>query len=304
VHAYVTSLRACSFYFAEMFDPNAPFEAFTGDRDRARRRSAALRRSGVVAIYRPLLFATRLAHASDGAFYADLIDACERYSARVFVIAQRRANAGEPRLLRLAHDLYTGASSPATVLAEVYAVLWDYASDDRVRASLEDTGENWYARRGHKYLLYEYELGLMNPQEELPPLEYFTQAAREQRTTEHILPQWPAPKADCWWDRFTTQQHDELVHALGNLALTYDNAAYSNKCFTAKKGTSASLGQEHVACYAQGRLHQERELALYEEWTPEAIRTRQQELADWAIQHWAVPAFADEGYAGATAEVD
>ncbi len=289
VDSYVTSLRKCSFFLADMFDPSADFEAFHGDQEKVRRRSAALRRSGVVAIYRPLLFATRLRHPTDGALYADLVDACERYSARVFVIEQRRANAGEPRLVRLAHNLFSGAD-PEQVLSDVHAVLWRYAPDDSVRATLGRYAENWYRRRGHKYFLYEYERSLMSPREELPDLPYFTAATKEQRTTEHVLPQHPNDDARCWWDSFTVQEHAELVHSLGNLALTFDNSAYSNRCFVAKRGKPRVVGQEPVTCYAQGTLHQERALALHDEWTPDVIRARQRELAEWALRHWAVSA--------------
>lgn len=288
VRAYVRSLRDCAFFFAEMFDPHADFESFPSvDRERVRRRSAALRRSGVVALYRPLLFAARLRYPVDGAFYADLVDLCERYSARVFVIEQRRANAGEPRLLRLAHDLYNDAD-PQQILDEVRSVSWRYAPDDRVRATLEATHENWYVRRGHKYFLYEYERSLMAHEQELPPLSYFTEAAKEQRTTEHILPQRPAPEATCWWDVFTADEHAELVHALGNIVLTYDNSVYSNKCFADKKGHPLGAEQEAATCYAQANLRQEQELAQYGEWTAQTIRFRQNRLADWALEHWGI----------------
>lgn len=294
VGAYVRSLRNCSFFLSEMFDPQADFDSFTSESERVRRRSAALRRSGVVALYRPLLFAARLRYPTDGTLYADLVDICERYSARVFVIEQRRANAGESRLLRLAHELHNG-TDPQRILEQLRAVMWRYASDDSVRATVESTQQNWYGRRGHKYFLYEYELSLMSPHEELPLLSFFTDAAKEQRTTEHILPQHPNDDAACWWNHFTRQEHGNLVHALGNLALTYDNSAYSNKCFRAKRGEPLAPGKIAQTCYAQGKLHQEQRLALHAEWTPESIRQRQQELADWALQRWAVasPRIAD-----------
>ena len=290
VSTYVKSLLQCSFFLAEMFDIDAAFEAFSSeeDRHRARLRSAALRRSGVVALYRPLLFASRLSHPTDGELYSRLVDLCERYTARVFIIEQRRQNAGEPRLLRLAHDLVTG-TDPEYVLAEVGATLWRYAPDDRVRATLESTEEDWYWRRGHKYFLYEYERSLLRPHEELPPLSTFTEAKKQQRTTEHIMPQQPDDAADCWWSRFSETEHADLCHALGNLMLTLDNSSYSNKCFEKKRGASLAPGQTAAPSYAQGKLHQERLLAnTYDDWTPATIRHRQQVLADWAMEHWTV----------------
>jgi hypothetical protein len=288
VSGYIASLRACSFFMAEMFDEHGAFEAFdTETRIGVRRRSAALRRSGVVAIWRPLLFAARLAHPTDGQLYFDLVDLCERYSARVFVIEQRRANAGEGRLLRLAYELHNG-KDPSRVLEEMRDVLWTYAPDGQVSATMESTSENWYGRRGHKYVLYEYELSLMSPYEELPALSWFTEASKEQRTTEHILPQHPDPDATCWSSHFSDQDHARLCHSLGNLALTLDNSSYSNKCFADKRGAALVPGQAPTTCYAQGKLHQEQRLAAYADWTPETIEQRQKELAAWALEHWAV----------------
>ena len=287
VTTYVRSLRDCSFFLAEMFNPHAVFEAFASHQDDARRRSGALARSGVVAPYRPLLFTARLRHPKDGAFYSRLVDLCERYSARVFVIEQRRLNAGEARLLRLAYELYLGADQEDT-LRELAAVLWRYASDAELETTLQSTAENWYARRGHKYFLYEYELSVKAHGQELEPLSEFTAASKEQRTTEHVLPRHPDPEGSCWWDHFTEDEHAALVHSLGNLALTYDNSSYGRKCFIDKRGLPLGPGVEVATCYAQAGLKQEQLLAQYEVWTPSTIYERQQELAAWALKRWKV----------------
>lgn len=301
VSDYVQSLHRCSYFLAESLNDQANYLPLGEFAQRVRDRSAALRRSGVVALYRPLLFASRLAHPHDGEFYAELLDLCERYSARVFVIAQRRANAGQARLFRLAFDLYNGADRSRT-LAEMRAVLWRYAPDERIREVLSSLKENWYVRRGHKYFLYEYELHLISPGEEVMPLAYFTDKAREQRTTEHILPQKPDEDASCWWNHFSVEQHVALRHSLGNLVLTLDNSSYSNKCFDKKRGKPLAVGGDQVACYSQGKLHQERELASVGSWTPKEIERRQERLAAWALERWNVAAPDAESVAEDEAE--
>lgn len=288
VKAYVTSLHDCSFFLAEMFDPQGAFVDFGADKAAVRERSAALYRSGVVANFRPLLLAARLSYPTDAQLYMELVDLCERYSARVFVIAQRRVNAGQAKLYSLAHDLYSQRRTPTEVKSGLVTLLWRYADDERLRSVLESTSENWYARRGHKYFLYEYELSLMKGGEELMAFDHFTKKGAEQRTTEHILPQHPSDDATCWWDHFTLERHAELRHTLGNLCLTLDNSRYSNKCFLAKRGSPMSPGAAATACYAQGSLHQERELAVYEEWTPATIADRQLQLTAWALDRWKV----------------
>ncbi|MHA6781143.1 DUF262 domain-containing protein [Pseudonocardia saturnea] len=288
VRGYVRTLRHCSYFLAEMFDPHAAFAEFDNQRDAVIQWSGALQRSGVVSIYRPLLFAARLAHANDGQFYCRLVQACERYSARVFVIERRRANAGEPRLARLANDLIEG-TDPEEILAQLDAVHWRYAPDARVAATLHNVAENWYVRRGHKYFLYEYERSMPGAASELAEFSAFmSDSNHEQRTTEHILPQNPSDDATCWWSRFSAEQHAELKHSLGNLVLTYDNSSYSNKCFRLKRGDHQRPGEAPRTCYVQARLHQERELARYVEWTPETVHERQAALAEWALTRWSV----------------
>lgn len=287
VAAYVRELRACAFFLKETLDPNASFQPFGSCRAAVLRASGALQRAGNVAIFRPLLFAARLARGRDGNFYVALVRACERYSARVFLIERRRTDAGASRLARLAHDLYLGGD-PEVTLREVDSVNWQYAPDSRVAATLESVTENWYGRRGHKYFLYEYEIDVSEAGDLAPFSAFTSDDSRVQRTTEHILPQAPSVDASCWWDRFTPEQHVQYVHALGNLVLTYDNTAYSNKCFGEKRGHHQEAGEPPRPCYAQGRLTQERELVGYSDWTPDAIRQRQVALADWALGRWKI----------------
>jgi hypothetical protein len=289
VSHYVRTLRDCSFFLAEMFDEKASFDSFDeARRAEARNRGQALRRSGITAPYRPLLLAARLAYPNDGHLYCRLLDVAEKFSARAFVIEQRRTNTGEPALLQLAFKLYSGDLDSSAVVTKFEAVLWRCAPDHRVRATLESVDENWYSRRGHKYFLYEYERSLLGMGQQLPPLSSFTDRSGSTRTTEHILPQNPSPDANCWWDRFTYEEHARLQHALGNLVLTLDNSSYGNKCFDLKRGTALEPGSEPRQCYAQGKLHQERELIQYGEWTPDTIEARQRHFAHWALEHWSV----------------
>ena len=84
VKAHVTTLHHCSYFLSEMFDPRATFEFFGDARERVLEASAALGRSGVVALFRPLLCAARLKYPDDGHFYADLVRALGAiFSARV-----------------------------------------------------------------------------------------------------------------------------------------------------------------------------------------------------------------------------
>ncbi|MDJ0349630.1 HNH endonuclease family protein [Cryobacterium sp. PH29-G1] len=104
------------------------------------------------------------------------------------------------------------------------------------------------------------------------------------KTTEHVLPQNPAPDSD-WWNTFSQDEHKQLHHTLGNLVLTYDNSSYSNKDYAAKRGV---IDQYAPPCYYTASLAQERELASWVEWTPVSIIERQHKLASWAMERWGV----------------
>jgi hypothetical protein len=75
--------------------------------------------------------------------------------------------------------------------------------------------------------------------------------------------------------------------------LTRDNSAYSNHDFPVKRG-AAGPGEPQRACYAQSPLRQEQELAPLLDWNPDEVIARQNRLADWALDRWAVSAPSDK----------
>jgi hypothetical protein len=75
---------------------------------------------------------------------------------------------------------------------------------------------------------------------------------------------------------------------LGNLVLTLDNARYSNKEYTDKRGVADAPSD--VACYYNGSLEQERQLARdFQTWGPEDLRRRQATLTQWIVGCWPLP---------------
>lgn len=130
-------------------------------------------------------------------------------------------------------------------------------------------------------LLYEYEQALAEQasKQVLMPWEI---VARKDDTIEHVLPQaWDT--GGYWAARFSPEEHERWLHDIGNLTLTYDNSALGNKPFPEKKGIS-----ELSCCYASSKLFIEQALVRNEDWTPEAIEARRQEILAWAVRRWAV----------------
>jgi len=279
---YVESLKKCSAFLRDIYNPRAEYVAFADAKiqDRIRRQSVALVRSGSVANFRPLLLAARLAYPNDGGLYLRLVELCEKFSARAYVICVARSNAGLSALYWAAHKLYQGHDSE-TVIADIVAHLWRLAPDEAVRMNF-GAGVEWYYRRSHKYVLYEYELAAVRSESELPTWGDLTNGAT--KTTEHILPQSPAEGSQ-WWEEFSREEHSKSLNTIGNLVLTRDNSAYSNKDYKLKRGEP---GQESPRCYfSASAFARERQIAQqFETWTLATIEERRQEIESWALQRW------------------
>lgn len=283
VAAYAYSLRDASAAYRDIVtDSPGSFTAYGPDAAEVRRRSRQLRQTGVVLIFAPLLIAARLRFPADGKAYGSVVDLCERYSVRVFLINERRSNAGSTRLYSLAFQLH-GGGDLKTALAGLLERIRFFAGDEETTAELLNPRRNWYAKPGHKYFLYQYELHLLGGAAPLYGFEHFTRGEFKTSTTEHVLPQ--NPTSDCWLV-FDADDRALYTNCLGNLVLTNDNSVYSNYCFTRKRDGAASSDGKPPACYRTSVLKQEQELARLSEWTPAQVRQRQEKLARWAMERW------------------
>jgi hypothetical protein len=284
VSAYVRSLQQASAAYRDvMASGSTSFAEFGSLAPTVRTWSNNLRQAGVIQIFTPVLIAARLKFPSSGDSYLALVQQCERYSARVFMIMERRANAGQARLYSLAKLLHDSGDVAATLRGMSEQIVY-YASDVELEADLRNVRRNWYAKPGHKYFLYQYELHLLDGDQPTLSFDHFTGDHRSS-TTEHILPQ--HPNDPCWTELFTKTDRDELTHSLGNLVLTYDNSSYGNRCFATKR--DGASGNTSSACYRRSVMRQEQEISLLPTWDSTAISERQSRLADWALKRWAVP---------------
>ncbi len=282
--AYLASLKNAVIAYCDIFAPghtNA-FGAYNGDSTLSQRIVAAAKRLvrlDALATFLPLLIAARLRNPSDGKPYLEALELCERFAFRVYRWLERQANTGQSWAFRLGNRLYDTGDMPG-VLNELQRRILYYCPDQRFLTRFEERTD-WYHWRGLKYMLYEYEQALAEQagQAVLMPWEI---VARKEDTIEHVLPQaWDA--GGYWAARFSPEEHERWLHDIGNLTLTFDNSCLGNKPFPEKKGTS---GQP--CCYAISKLFIEQALARYEDWTPETIQARRQEIRAWAERRWAV----------------
>ncbi|MFD5765416.1 DUF262 domain-containing protein [Streptomyces sp. NPDC127049] len=103
-------------------------------------------------------------------------------------------------------------------------------------------------------------------------------------SVEHVLPQRPAP---AWFDLLAEETeagqspqelHDLLVHTLGNLTLTGDNAKLSNHPFQRKQQILEGSA-----------LRMNLEIAASERWGKAEITARAERLSDRAVELWPGP---------------
>jgi hypothetical protein len=284
VGAYVETLARAARAYADSLRPDAQaFAEFGGLAGQAREIHDRLARARTVALFQPLMIALRERRPEDGQAYCEALDLCLRFAVRTYLIGGYRADAGQTRLYRLAFQVFDQGLSPADLSRGLRLLAREYADDGYVRQALLDTEYNWYRWRSLTFFFYEYELHLLRGA--VPELAYsYFEQARQKKTIEHILPQTPN---DYWTARFDKDERRRLTHALGNLVLTRDNSAYSNKSFPEKRG-EAGPGVPARVCYAQAPLAQEQQLAHLHDWTPTEVIARQERLAEWALGHWSI----------------
>lgn len=92
---------------------------------------------------------------------------------------------------------------------------------------------------------------------------------------EHVMPQslteeWQSELGESW-----EEDHDELLHTLGNLTLTSYNSELSNSSFSAKKEK-----------FAQSHLELNRYFEKVERWTSAEIERRSEALSEFALSLW------------------
>jgi len=246
-----------------------------------RAKTNKLRRIGNRVPFLPLLMAAQIQYKDDLNFYEKLLVLFERYAFRVFRIKRLRANAGQSTLFRLGHILFKKKIRKKSLLQSIRDLLLYYCPEEEFKMFFEPGGcENWFNFSGILYFLYEYEEFLAKGRPVRMPWDKLMKTDKK-NSIEHILPQTPTPRY--WQERWTKAEIEEYIHDIGNLVLTMDNSALSNKPFPEKKG---KLGQP--GCYANSIWFQERELAEFDDWTVRELLIRRGKITKWALERWKI----------------
>ncbi|MET7377918.1 DUF262 domain-containing protein [Streptomyces sp. NPDC005526] len=152
-----------------------------------------------------------------------------------------------------------------------------WPSDDELREAIRSKPFYWSGRPPQRsYILRRLEESYRSSE----PVDF----ARAALSVEHVLPQRPAP---AWFqllaeeteqDQTPQELHDRLVHTLGNLTLTGDNAKLSNHPFERKQQILESSA-----------LRMNLEIAEARRWGKAEILDRADRLTDRAVALWPGP---------------
>ncbi len=167
----------------------------------------------------------------------------------------------------------------------------NYLSD--VKSTFRSSG---YYRWSHvRYFLYEYNLDMQEKSKterrKIHWSEYIDKYS-DARTVEHVYPQ--NARAQYWKDRFSglnARQRGALRNSLGNLVPLSQpkNSSLSNKPFPDKvEGKKEAVIGFRFGCYA------ENEIAKFDEWTPDAIRSRGIKLLRFLERRWSISLGTEE----------
>jgi hypothetical protein len=283
ITAYAHSLKEASAAYRDIVaDSPESFAAYGPDAADVRKRSRQLRQAGVVLIFAPLLIAARLRFPADGSAYGSVVDLCERYSVRVFLVNERRSNAGSTRLYSLAFQLHRDGNLPMALagLLNASSSSPETSRPQRNCATPGETGTQSPAT-STSYTSTSCTCSAEPPLSTDSSTSPAVNSGHPQLSTCCHRPQ-PAAAGGFSVPRTALS----YTNSLGTWYLPTTTACISNFCFTRKRDGITALDGKTTPCYRTSVLKQEQELAAFDKWTPVQIQQRQEVLAQWAIKRW------------------
>jgi hypothetical protein len=196
-----------------------------------------------------------------------VLEAMEVFSFRVYKIGNRQGKAVQSKLHKLAYEIYNKQTDLMNLKKELTENR--YANDPDFRLALEN-GNFFNSQDSNEiaYFFYEYECFLHEQTKSGFKLLDFQQFSKDSNSTkltiEHIEPQTPS-----------NRDPSAHLHKIGNLLITYDNSALSNKEFNIKRDL-----------YKKSKLLVENEVAKKTRWEDSDINIRTQELVHFAFKRW------------------
>lgn len=213
---------------------------------------------------RPLLLASM--RTLPKAEVATLLSMLVSWSVRWFVVGGGSAGVTERLYAESARDVTNGTMTTAAEIAARFLERVPTDGDFRTVFSTHTVRRGWLARY---YLIALERTAKGEDQPELVP-----NSDSNEVNLEHVLPRNAAPEE---WPAFNSDELADMKLMMGNQVLlrAEDNTSLGNGPFSDKQET-----------LAKSAFALTREVGEQSDWTPEAIRARQAQLAELAVQTW------------------
>lgn len=242
----------------------------------------------------PIILAA-LVHQIEEKKLIELMQVAERFTFTVYYLTGRQSNTAQSELYRKANELFKTPSK----IDEVIQLITHYNDGTEehygwyslenfqleIKDLFERNREGFYAWKGIKYVLYEYELHLQNQSRGEEKVKW---EDVNNESIEHIYPR--EATNDCWksnFNMYTPKQRKILLNSLGNLLLlsSSKNSEWQNECFDFKK-EHADKKKNQVGFF--NGSYSEIEVSRHRDWTPKTILDRSLKIASFIEQRWKV----------------
>lgn len=242
----------------------------------------------------PIILAA-LVHQIEEKKLVELMQVCERFTFTVYYLTGRQSNTAQSELYRKANELFKTPSKIDEVIqlitnhndgTEEYYGWYNLENFQlEIKDLFERNREGFYAWKGIKYVLYEYELHLQNQSRGEEKVKW---EDVNNESIEHIYPR--EATNDCWKSNFnvyTPKQRKILLNSLGNLLLlsSSKNSEWQNECFDFKKEHTDK--KKNQVGFFNGS-YSEIEVSRHRDWTPKTILDRSLKLASFIEQRWKI----------------
>jgi hypothetical protein len=193
----------------------------------------------------------------------------ESFALRVFVFGNKNRNTGHNKIIEFSHNIFRKKLRINDLKTNLRTLVNSNSNNPELRRSILNI--NSYDRLSTKafnLIFYYYEHYLQKQAGNKFEIGNLFEFINDKKITiEHIVPQ----------QALSNENSVEDINVLGNLVITKNNSALSNKNFQSKK-----------LIYQHSNFASERELITYEVWNDNTIRERGKKLTKFILEKWKV----------------
>lgn len=217
-----------------------------------------------------------------------IFDCLEKYIFRVYLIGNKRSNAGVNTIYRLAYQLHIKEKNFSDIVNEVIDLAYNYVDDEDFELFVKH--KNFYSNYPSKeirYILYHYETYLRKLLKEPIDLS-LSNILSDKFSVEHILAE-ELDRKDRPKELRNEKVWEENLNTFGNLTLASAswNSSMGNKKFVVKKeGDKKIKTKIDYPCYKDSIFKCQQELAKLSDFGLNQMKERENKLCIFIFNNW------------------